>query len=154
MKVPPAFHLWRFFSQAVPVLPVSRIIRFGCAESLSDEVAAAYDAPFPDRRYKAGARRFPMLVPIRPDDPASDANRAAWRALEQWTKPFLTAFSNRNPVTRGAEKRFVRRIPGAKDQPHTVVRGGGHFLQEDRGEELARVVIDFARTASSSPSSR
>jgi haloalkane dehalogenase len=115
-------------------------------------VVAAYDAPFPDERYLAGARQFPLLVPITPDDPASAANRAAWRVLERFEKPFLTAFSDRDPVTHGMDQALRARIPGAKGQPHATIAGGGHFLQEDRGEELARVVVDFVRRSGGAPS--
>ncbi len=139
-----AFLAWRRFSQEVPSLPVGRIVAGGCATPLAAEAIAAYDAPFPDERYKAGARQFPLLVPIAPDDPAAPANRAAWRSLERFTRPFLTAFSDGDPITRGADRILQARIPGAAGQPHVTIRGGGHFLQEDRGEELARVVIDFA----------
>ncbi len=107
------------------------------------EVVAAYDAPFPDDRYLAGARQFPVIVPVAPDDPASEPNRRAWAVLGQWTKPFLTAFSDGDPITRGADKYLQQAIPGAAGQPHTTITGAGHFLQEDKGEELARVVVDF-----------
>ena len=108
---------------------------------------AAYDAPFPDDTYTAGARQFPMLVPITPDDPAAPANRAAWEVLQRFEKPFLTAFSDQDPVTAGGDLRLQEAIPGAKGQPHTTITGGGHFLQEDCGEALARVLVEFiART--------
>ena len=139
----PAFLAWRKFSQEVPEFPVGRIVRGGCTSELPPEVVAAYDAPFPEERYKAGARQFPLLVPASPDDPAAEPNRAAWRVLEGWEKPFLTAFSDSDPITAGADRALQERIPGARGQPHTTIAGGGHFLQEDRGEELARVVIDF-----------
>jgi haloalkane dehalogenase len=109
-------------------------------------VIAAYDAPFPDDSYKAGARKFPVLVPIQPDDPASDANRKAWASLRRWEKPFLCAFSDEDPIMRGADRAFLDAVPGAKGQPHTTIVGGGHFLQEDRGEELAKVVVDFVKS--------
>jgi haloalkane dehalogenase len=142
-----AFRLWRLFSQLAPRLPIGRIVGAGCATGLAPEVAAAYDAPFPGERYKAGARQFPVLVPTSPDDPAAAANRWAWALLARWEKPFLTAFSDGDPITRGAERPMQERIPGARGQPHTIIRGAGHFLQEDRGEELARVALDFiART--------
>jgi haloalkane dehalogenase len=116
----------------------------GCAQQpIAPEIIAAYDAPFPEERYKAGARQFPLLVPITPDDPAAEANRAAWKVLETWEKPFLTAFSNKDPITRGGERVFQERIPGAKGRTHPTIAGGGHFLQEDRGEEFAKIVIDF-----------
>jgi haloalkane dehalogenase len=139
-----AFFAWQQFSQSVPELPVGNIVKSGCHVAPPAEVIAAYDAPFPDERYKAGARQFPLLVPTRPDDPAAAANRAAWQVLERWDKPFLTAFSDRDPITRGADRVLQQRIPGAAGRVHPTVEGAGHFLQEDRGEELARIVIDFA----------
>jgi haloalkane dehalogenase len=106
-------------------------------------VIAAYDAPFPDDTYKAGARQFPMLVPTAPDDPAAAANRKAWETLRAWRKPFLTAFSDKDPITRGGDHVFQREVPGCAGQPHTTIEGGGHFLQEDKGPELARVIVDW-----------
>ncbi|HYC57390.1 MAG TPA: haloalkane dehalogenase [Candidatus Binatia bacterium] len=144
---PEAFLSWQKFSQEVHEFPAGRIVAGGSKTPLPAEVVAAYDAPFPDESFKAGARAFPMLVPVRPDDPAAEHNRAAWKVFERWTKPFLTAFSDSDPVTAGGEKVLQSRIPGCKDQPHTTIAGGGHFLQEDKGEELAQVVVDFiART--------
>jgi haloalkane dehalogenase len=140
-----AFLAWQKFSQEVPEFPVGAIVNGGCATDLPQDVIAAYDAPFPDETYKEGARQFPLLVPTRPDDPASEANRAAWTNLEQFTKPFLCAFSDGDPITAGADRALLRRIPGTKDQPHTTIEGGGHFLQEDKGEELASVVVDLMR---------
>jgi len=143
----PAFLAWKEYSQTTPDFHVGGIVRGGCAGDLPAEVVAAYDAPFPDDHYQAGARQFPVLVPVTPDDPAAAANRRAWDVLRRWQKPFLTAFSDQDPITRGAERVFQDAVPGARGQPHTTIAGGGHFLQEDRGEELARVVVDFiART--------
>lgn len=139
------FLRWREFSQTTPNFNVGRIVNGGCVTDLAPDIIAAYDAPFPEDSYKAGARQFPMLVPAGPDDPASEANRKAWEALRKWEKPFLCAFSDSDPVTRGAEKVFEKLIPGAKSQPHTTIVGAGHFLQEDRGEELARVIVDWLR---------
>jgi haloalkane dehalogenase len=141
-----AFLNWQRFSQEVPDFAVGFIVSSGCATELAPEVVAAYDAPFPDDSFKHGARQFPMLVPTDPDNPASAANRAAWKALERFERPFLTAFSDRDPITGGADRAFVERVPGATGQSHTVIEGGGHFLQEDRGPELARVVVDFIRS--------
>ena len=138
-----AFLRWQEFSQKAPELPIGNIVRGGCKTELPAEVVAAYDAPFPDDRYKAGARQVPALVPTRPDDPASDANRRAWEVLRRWEKPFLTAFSDEDPITRNADRAFQSLVPGTKGQPHTTIHGGGHFLQEDRGAELAKVVVDF-----------
>jgi haloalkane dehalogenase len=144
-QLPAAFRAWQLFARWSPWFPIGRIVDRGTTTQLSAEVIAAYDAPFPSSRYKAGARAFPPLVPTRPDDPAAPANRRAWEVLERWDKPFLTAFSDRDPITRGMDKVARARIPGAEGQRHTTIRGGGHFLQEDRGPELARVVVDFMR---------
>jgi haloalkane dehalogenase len=139
----PAFLAWREFSQKVPEFPTGRILQGATTTELPPEVVAAYDAPFPDESYKAGARQFPLLVPIAPDDPAAPANRAAWKRLERLEKPFLTAFSDGDPVTRGGDAALQARIPGARGRKHVTIAGAGHFMQEDRGEELAQVVADF-----------
>jgi len=138
-----AFKNWQRFSQEVENFDVGFIVGSGCHDKLSPEVEDAYRAPFPDDTYKAGARQFPMLVPTSPSDPAAPANRAAWETLRAWTKPFLTAFSDSDPITRGGDHAFQRDVPGCAGQPHTTIEGGGHFLQEDRGEALARVVADW-----------
>jgi haloalkane dehalogenase len=140
-----AFLAWQKFSQEVPEFPVGRIVGGGCVSELTDDVVAAYDAPFPDDSYKEGARQFPLLVPTSPDDPAAAANRAAWVSLEQFDKPFLCAFSDGDPITRGSDRVLLKLVPGTKGQPHTTIEGGGHFLQEDKGEELAAVVVDFMK---------
>lgn len=146
-RLPMAFRLWRSFARWSPWFPIGRIIQAGCRTRLPVEVIAAYEAPFPDDRYKAGARAFPLLVPVRPDDPASPANRRAWEVLERWEKPFLTAFSDGDPITRGGDRPFRERVPGARNQRHVTVRGAGHFLQGP-GPELARIVLDFVSATS------
>jgi haloalkane dehalogenase len=138
-----AFFNWQRFSQEVEVFPTGFIVNSGCVTDLAPEIQAAYDAPFPDESYKAGARMFPMLVPSSPDDPAHDANVAAWVGLAAFDRPFLTAFGDSDPITKGTHRQLQERIAGAKGQPHTTIVGGGHFLQEDEGEQLARVVADF-----------
>jgi haloalkane dehalogenase len=143
--MPRVFRIWRAFARFSPWFPIGRIVQSGTVSTLRPDVIAAYDAPFPNSTYKAGARAFPKLVPTTPDDPAASANRAAWEVFRKWQKPFLTAFSNRDPITRGADQAFLELVPGAKDQPHTTIRNAGHFLQEDKGPELAKVVIDFVR---------
>jgi haloalkane dehalogenase len=145
--MPRAFRIWRAFARWSPWFPIGRIVQSGTVNNLSTEEIAAYDAPFPSARYKAGTRAFPTLVPTRADDPASDANRRAWAILRTWEKPFLTAFSNRDPITRGLDKAFQIHVPGAKDQPHVTIRNAGHFLQEDKGEELAKALITFIGTS-------
>ena len=141
----PAFRAWQRFSQETPDFHVGGIVRGGCRTELAPEVVAAYDAPFPDDSYKAGARQFPMLVPTSPDDPAAEANRRAWEGLARFERPFLCAFADQDPITAGADRVLRARVPGAAGQPHTTIEGAGHFLQEDRGPELAAVVVDFVR---------
>jgi haloalkane dehalogenase len=140
-----AFLRWQRFSQEVPEFGVGFIVSTGCATELPADVVAAYDAPFPEERAKAGARQFPLLVPTSTDDPAAGPNRAAWEVLRRFDKPFLTAFSDEDPITRGGDRAFQREVPGCAGQAHTTIEGGGHFLQEDKGEELAAVVADFVR---------
>ncbi len=145
-NMPMAFRVWRAFARFSPWLPIGRLIQVGTVSKLPPEVVAAYDAPFPDSSYKAGARAFPRLVPTTPDDPAAPANRAAWDVFRNWQKPFLTSFSDGDPITRGLDKVFVKRVPGAKNQPHTTIKGAGHFLQEEKGPEFAKVIIDFLKS--------
>lgn len=145
MPVGDAFLRWRDFSQNVSDFHVGGIVKGGCIKDLSDDVIAAYDAPFPDDRYKAGARQFPALVPITPDDPASEPNRKAWEQLFKWKKPFLTAFSDSDPITRGGDIFMQQAIPGTKNQPHATIKNAGHFLQEDNPEQLTEVVVNFLK---------
>lgn len=144
-----AFLAWQKFSQEIPEFQVGRIVNGGCTTDLDEAVVAAYDAPFPDETYKEGARQFPVLVPTSPDDPEAQPNRDAWQSLERFDKPFLCAFSDSDPITAGADRLLEARIPGAEGQPHTTIEGGGHFLQEDRGPKLARVVADFVTSTGS-----
>ncbi len=143
--VPPseAFLGWQRISQEIPHFSAGLVLQNGTVSELSPEVVAAYDAPYPDESYVAGARQFPLLVPTRPDDPASADNRSAWEVLHRWEKPFLTAFSDSDPITSGADKALQAMIPGTQAQPHTTITHAGHFLQEDKGEELAQVMINF-----------
>ncbi|MFN3943815.1 MAG: haloalkane dehalogenase [Allosphingosinicella sp.] len=137
------FRAWLEFSQSVPVFPVGMIVNGGAARELESAEIAAYDAPFPDESYKAAARVFPRLVPVTPEHASVAENGAAWCALERFDKPFLTAFSDRDPVTNGGERIFQARVPGTRGQPH-VTLPGGHFLQEDCPDEIARLIADFA----------
>jgi len=142
-ETPKAFAFWLKFSQASPLFPVGKIIQMGCVSKLSPEIKKAYEAPFPGRKYKAAARVFPTLVPITPDNPESENNRKAWERLGSWEKPFLTVFGDSDPIMSGADKFFQRSVPGAKGQPHTTIKGAGHFIQEDKGEELGGVILDW-----------
>ena len=140
--------VWLRFREVVrtaPTLNVSRLVQSGCQSTLAPEVLAAYEAPFPDSSFAAGVRAMPNLVPATPDDPAAEANRAAWRQLSAWDKPFLVAFSDRDPITGGMAPILKRVIPGAAGLEHPVIAGAGHFLQEDAGEQLGTVIADFVR---------
>jgi haloalkane dehalogenase len=133
-----AFLAWQHYSQTVEVFDVG-----GCSRTLSEAETAAYNAPFPDDAYKAGARIFPTLVPTSPDDPAAADNLRAWEVLEQFKRPFLCAFSDEDQVTAGGDAPFRAKVAGAAGQPHTTVVGAGHFLQEDRPSEIAKLITDF-----------
>jgi haloalkane dehalogenase len=139
---PPAFRIWRAFARYSPVFPIGRIVASGCVTALPKAVRAAYDAPFPTAQHKAGARRFPALVPVDRDDPAVPANRAAWEVLGRWRKPFLTLFGKNDPILGRADRSLQRHVPGAEGQPHQRF-WGGHFVQEDRGDHLAGSVVDW-----------
>ena len=147
-RMPEVWQRFRDFVARTPDLPIGFLVASGCAEPPAPEVQAAYDAPFPDASYKAGPRAFPDLIPQDAADPATPDNQRAWQALLAFDRPVLCAFSDRDPITAGGDRALLR-IPGAAGQPHTTVRGAGHFLQEDRGPELARVVADWARGGSS-----
>ena len=139
------FDAWLAFSQNVPQFPVGFIVNGGTTRDLTAAEIAAYDAPFPDEIYKEGARQFPTLVPITPDHASVAENRAAWAVLERFEQPVLTAFGDKDAVTKGGEKAFIERIPGARGQPHRIIAGGGHFIQEDAPAELCALIDDLIR---------
>jgi haloalkane dehalogenase len=145
VDMPAAWHAFREAVRKAPVLDIGRFVQSGCASSLSDAERAAYDAPFPNEMYKAGPRSMPSLVPYRPDDPASSANRDAWKTLTELDLPFLVAFSDSDPITGGMAPVLRRAMRGARGLEHPVITGAGHFLQEDAGEELAEHVARFVR---------
>ena len=145
-RLPEAWWMFRDFVAKTPDLPIGFLVRSGCADGLPDDVAAAYDAPFPDQSYKAGPRAFPALIPQTLEDPATPDNQRAWEVLSRFDKPFLCAFSDQDPITGGGERMLIGKIPGAAGQPHTTIEGGGHFLQEDRGPQLAQVVVEWMRS--------
>lgn len=137
------FESWRAFSQRVETFPTGFIVNGGCVRDLTPEEVAAYDAPYPDESYKGGARQFPTLVPVKPDMPSVAENKAAWEVLSRFDRPVLTCFSDKDAVTAGGEKIFIERIPGAKGQPHSIIKDAGHFLQEDKPEELVALIFNF-----------
>jgi haloalkane dehalogenase len=151
--VPKAFKLWRAFARYSPWFPIGRIVNSGCANKLSAPEIAAYNAPFPSAKYERAARLFPTFVPTEPDDPERARNEAAWEELKQWHKPFLTLFSSRDPITRGGDKVFLKLVPGTAEQPHAITRGAGHFLQEDKGPELAQALAAWIAATPTIPTS-
>jgi haloalkane dehalogenase len=141
----PAFMAWRAFATANPDLPIGAILQQGTFRILSDAEVAAYDAPFPDATYKAAARAFPLLVPIEESDPGTVDNRAAWKSLASFDKPFLTLFGDSDAVTAGGERAFIDRIPGASRELHRILPQTGHFCQEDCPETLAAAIINIGK---------
>ncbi|GAA2415946.1 hypothetical protein GCM10010404_87800 [Nonomuraea africana] len=142
----PFYVQWLQDSQRVRPFSAGQVVATGTVTDLDPAVVAAYDAPFPEEEYVQGARRFPLLIPITPEDEAAPANRKAWEVLEGLRTPFLCDFSDRDFVLGRAHTAFRERVPGAQGQPHTTITGGGHFVQEDQGPRLAAVVDDFIRT--------
>lgn len=138
---------WRFrrWIEDAPEIDVAQLVRMASQTEVSDEVAAAYNAPFPGEEFKAAVRAMPLLVPTTPDDPASVANRAAWQTLSTWDKPFLVAFSDNDPITAAMAPVLRNVVPGAAGLDHPVL-SGGHFVQEDDGEALGRVIAAFMGT--------
>lgn len=142
-----AFRAWRDFARSSEDFPVGQIVNGGSVRDLSPGEIAAYDAPFPDDRFKDGARAFPALVPTGPDDPASEPNRRAWETLSQFGGPFVCAFGDSDPITGAAASVLPRMIAGAAGQPHETLERTGHFCQEDSGPRLAEIVIELAGRA-------
>lgn len=144
-RMPQAWQDFAAFVERTPDLPIGLLVGFGCTTELSPEVTAGYDAPFPDASYKAGARVLPHLIPQSPDMAGAADNVAAWSVLRHFDRPWLNAFSDGDPITRGGDQLIKDTVPGTKGQPHTTIEGAGHFLQEDKGPELATVVVAWLR---------
>lgn len=141
------FMKWRTYATTTPDLPIGTIVKRSAVdrESITGEIVAAYDAPFPDATYKMGAQVFPWLVPIEPNQPGAQEMRETREALSHWTKPALVMFSDGDPVTRGGDRFFRKLIPSAMNEPEIVIQGAGHFLQEEKGEEIAANIVDFIK---------
>ncbi len=145
--VPPGkgFKAWRDAAEKMDDMVVGFVLQGGTATELPDDVIAAYDAPFPDKTYKGGAHQFPLLVPIAPDFEASPTMRNALSEISKWTKPALVMFSDQDPVTKGGDVFMRKTIPSANDEPEITIEGAGHFLQEDKGEEIADHIAEFIK---------
>ncbi len=141
------FNAWLNFSQNVETFPTGVIVNGGCVRDLETAEIAAYDAPYPDESYKEGARQFPVLVPVTPEHASVAENIAAWKVLATFDKPVVTCFSDSDAVTKGGERLIIERIPGAKGQPHRIIEAAGHFLQEDKPDELVALIDSFIRVA-------
>ncbi len=142
IPMPESFLKWRAYSQHSPGFNIGKVIDMGTIQPLSEKVFEAYNAPFPSEEYKAGARIFPTLVPISQNDPEAIKNLKAWEKLKSWNKPFLTLFGDEDTIMIGAEKAFQNLVPGAKGQHHKILNAG-HFIQEEKGEELAELIVEF-----------
>jgi haloalkane dehalogenase len=149
--LPEAFTTWRNFAERLGLrLPVGRIIRGACAnpDAIPDDVIAAYEAPFPEQMYKAGAAAFPLLVPISPNHPGAAEMRQARKILAEWEKPVQILFSDSDPIMRGGDRFFRKLIPSAAKSPEITIENAGHFLQEEKGEEIADQILAFLRRTS------
>jgi haloalkane dehalogenase len=142
-KLNAAFTAWRLFAKSVPALPIGRIIRGATAQPVSKEIIRGYEAPFPNRRYQAGAKVFPALVPISAEMPGAAAMKRTRAVLGEWTKPALVMFSDKDPILGGAHQFFRQLIPTAREQPEITIHDAAHFLQEDKGEDIAEHIVAF-----------
>jgi haloalkane dehalogenase len=141
----PAFMAWKAFATRSNDLAVGQVLQNATVSDLSPEVVAAYDAPYPDASYKGGALQFPNLVPVSEDAEALPHMRRAAEALKEWSKPALVMFSDKDPVTAGGDRFFRAAIPSARQEPEITIHDAGHFLQEDKGEEIAVHIVEFIK---------
>ena len=139
------FRIWRTFARYHPSLPIGYILNKASYKKLSPEVLKAYSAPFPDRKHKGGAVAFPLLVPANKNDPAVQHIQKARNVLSKWSKPALVMFSDKDKVLGGLEKFFYRLVPSSREQKKIKIKDAGHFLQEEKGEEIAQYIHKFIK---------
>jgi len=137
------FAVFREFLQIKPDLHVGGQVRNGTTKGIDENALAAYNAPFPDDDHKQGVRQFPNLVPGTPRTPSAEPNKEAWKILREWKKPFLCAFSDKDPIFSGVENSFYKLIPGCKDMPHVTIENAGHFLQEDQPKACVEAILSI-----------
>jgi haloalkane dehalogenase len=135
---------WQEFAASTPEFDTATIVASACAGDLDDGVRAAYDAPYPEEKFKAGARTFPALIPVTPDDPASAAVRTSREVLSRSRMPFLTVYGEQDPIAGAADAMFQQLVPGAAGQPHRRLPDAGHNMPEDAGPAFGRIIADFA----------
>lgn len=140
-----ALRQWQEYAASATEFDVSAIIARACVSSLADQTLHGYDAPYPDDSFKAGARVFPALIPVRPDDPSAPAVRASREVLARSDMPFLTVYGEQDPIGGAGDAMFHSLVPGAKEQPHIRLANAGHNLPEDAGDLLGRAVADFVK---------
>lgn len=139
------FKIWRAFARYHPSLPVGTVIQMGTYNKVPGKTLNAYKAPFPDKKYKGGAVAFPELVPRKPDDPGVAAMIKAREVLSKWEKPALVLFSDKDRIMSGLEEFFYKLIPSSTEQKKIMINDAGHFLQEDKGEEVATYIDQFIK---------
>jgi haloalkane dehalogenase len=140
----PGFLYWRKFCAETPELDIGEVLSVSSAAEMTPEAEAAYRAPFPDQSYVAGARKFPQLVPVFIDEDEVEENKLAWKVLEAFDKPFMTAFADGDPVSAGGEKIFQQRVSGAAGVAHRTIENAGHFLQQDAPEQCVQAILDIS----------
>lgn len=139
----PGFLYWRKYAAESPDFSIGDVLRVSSRKALTEDEIAGYEAPFPDQSYMAGARQFPSLVPVFIDEPEVAENKAAWRVLRQFKKPFMMAFSDSDPVTKGGDKKFLEQVPGCKGVAHRTINNAGHFLQQDAPDQCVQAILDI-----------
>lgn len=143
-----AFLRWQETLQNMNPFPVGTVVQWGCETKLPEEVIEGYNAPYPDESYKTAPRSLTRIVPVSSGDPEAVSLREAWGELKHFNKPFLVLYGESSHITLGWFNTFQEKIPGARNQPHELIPGGGHFLEEDSKEYLALKMISFIANAS------